>query len=91
MSTIQNTDAFVEAVEDELSTRDDTLYISEADYQSLRRWASNKAGELKSPAIDTVRLLDLEIVVTPVPVPIVCQRGDVFPLAKDWKNGDVTH
>lgn len=69
----------------------DTLYVDSNQRTVLRR-------EVTIPSINSSQVTDmtvcgLDVVQLPtgLPAAISCKKGEVFPLAKDWKNGDIAH
>lgn len=75
------------------SSKHDTVYCNFDQYNSIKRVVSSNAiGSISTTNLDSIRVAGLDVHPLkqfPESSPlIVCQKGDVFPLAKDYKNSD---
>lgn len=70
------------------SSKHDTVYCNFDQYNSIERVISSNA--ISTTNLDSIRVAGLDVHPLkqfPESSPlIVCQKGDVFPLAKDYKN-----
>jgi hypothetical protein len=90
MSPSIATESIIDGVKRNRQSHHDTIYVTKEQASRLKRHAS--VGGLKSRSIDSLRIAGLDVETLPrITRPIVCQKGEVFPLAKDWKNGDCQH
>jgi hypothetical protein len=82
------TDTLIEGIKSQLDGHQDTLYCTKAQESALKSEISTPG--LFSQNVDNLRFMGLDVQVLPrIDRPIVCQKGEVFTLAKDYKNGDV--
>lgn len=83
--------SIIKGVEYNKKPHHDTLYVTRRQFQMLKSYVS--VGEdLNSDNIDSIRFSGVRVEVIPGIVrPIVCEKGEVFPLAKDWKTGEISH
>lgn len=90
MSPSIEPESIIDGVEQNRKSHHDTIYVTEAQFKRLKKHAP--VGGLHTSSIDSLRIAGLDVESLPRTIrPIVCQRGEVFPLAKDWKNGDCQH
>lgn len=81
-------DTLIEGIENQLDGDKDTLYCTESQELALKSEVTT-AG-LMGTNVDDLQFMGLDVQVLPrIERPIVCQKGEVFTLAKDYKNGDV--
>lgn len=73
-----------QAVASAKESRHDTLYCSPDHTQKLARGFSDGTMYGRTGSIDRVAGLDI-IEIPRLDRVIVCEKGEVFPLAKDWK------
>lgn len=74
---------FVKAVRGSLHSEHDTLYVNESQFRTLKKHVATPG--LRASQIDTVSMFGVDIVVIEtLDTAILCKRGDVFPLAKDF-------
>lgn len=87
MSTSNYAELIIEGVKQKRQSHHDTIYVTEEQANHLKRHVS--VGGLTYHSIDSLRIAGLNVEeMSCVTFPIVCEKGDIFPLAKDWKNGD---
>ncbi len=80
MSTSDN---FIQAVRDSLHSEHDTLYVNESHFRTIKKHVASPG--LHAKQIDNVSVFGVDIVIIEeLDTPILCKRGDVFPLAKDF-------
>jgi hypothetical protein len=85
-----DSESIIKGVEYNKKPHHDTLYITRRQFQMLKSYVS--VGDLNCNNIDSVRFSGVTAEVLPGIVrPIVCEKGEVFPLAKDWKTGEISH
>jgi hypothetical protein len=78
-------DVLVDSIQSRKEDHHDTVYCNESHSRKLERYAAPSG--LHPSTIDNLRIFDLSIEEIPVGRhPIVCRKGEVFPLAKDFKN-----
>lgn len=65
----------------------DTIYCNKSQANALKREVETPG--LMSSNIDNLRIFGLDVEVLPIEKPIVCRKGEVFTLAKDYKNRNV--
>lgn len=82
-----NADEMVDGIQSQIQGHHDTLYCSRHQASKLQQKVSTPG--LSPTSVDNFRLFGLDVQALPVDFPIVCQRGEVFDLAKDYKNGEV--
>ncbi len=84
-TTETESEVLVEGIKQCRDAKHDTVYCNETQAMLLKREVGSPA--LLSPdAIDDFRIFGLDVEVLPIQRPIVCQKGEVFDLAKDYKN-----
>lgn len=81
------TDVMMEGIKKRRESHHDTIYCNKAQADALKREV-NSPGLLSSN-IDSLRIFGLDVEVLPIQKPIICQKGDVFDLAKEYKNGEL--
>jgi hypothetical protein len=80
-------ESMIDGVRQSRQSHHDTLYVTKRQHRRLKQHVS--VGGLRSGSIDSLRIAGLDVEARPVITrPIVCQKGEVFPLAKDWKNDE---
>lgn len=78
----------ISSIEDERKSHHDTIYCNTKQERTLKLASSVPPSNLSN--IDNVRVLGLDVQTLPrIKHPIVCKKGEVFPLAKDFKNGEL--
>lgn len=78
--------AIAEGIRKNLESSHDTIYCTKFVEQILADYVSSPAT--RRGVADSISLFGCTVESLPgVDRPIVCQKGDVFPLAKDYKNG----
>ena len=79
----------IEGMKASIRTEDDVLYCKDkhADYIEDEFSISSRVG-IASAQEMTVFGVTIQRMPDNFKRPILCQKGDVFPLAKDWKNGE---
>lgn len=78
-------DTLTDSIEAQLEGHHDTLYCKERHESMLARQSA--APGMSPSSIDNLRFMGLDVETLPgIKFPIVCQKGEVFPLAKDYKN-----
>jgi len=83
------TDTLIDGIHSQLEGHHDTLYCTKAQEAALKDEVSRGTG-LFSGNVDDLQFAGLTVQTLPrIDRPIVCQKGEVFTLAKDYKNGDV--
>jgi hypothetical protein len=83
-------ESIIEGVEYNKKPHHDTLYVTGRQSKVLKSHVS--VGGLECKNINSVSFSGVDVEVMPGTFrPIVCEKGDVFPLAKDWKNGEISH
>jgi len=79
------TETLIEGIEKQLEGHHDTLYCTKAQESALKSEVSTPG--LMSTNVDDLRFMGLDVQTLPrIERPIVCQKGEVFNLAKDYKN-----
>ena len=82
------TDTLIEGIESQLDGHQDTLYCTKAQESALKSEISTPG--LLSQNVDNLQFMGLDVQVLPrIDRPIVCKKGEVFTLAKDYKNGEL--
>lgn len=81
--------ALIESVAEQRSGHHDTLYVTQQQKNILEEAVCQQI-ELES--VRSISVAGLRVEALPensaITRPIACQKGDVFPLAQDWKNKD---
>lgn len=78
------TNQLIESVKKQLQTEHDTLYVNQSQHLKLKREVATPG--LSTSVVDDVKICGLEVItITDLDFAILCQKGDVFPLAKDWQ------
>lgn len=86
---IVSAEKLIDSIESERTDRDDTVYCNSKHKSVIIDRVASNAGMVGS-TVDDVRVAGLRVEHLPrIERPIVCRKGDVFPLAKDWKNAGV--
>lgn len=67
-----------------VNQRSDTLYCNKKQAEKLVK-KLNRRGILPKN-IDDIYIRGLNVTIIPVDCPIVCKKGDIFNLAKDYKD-----
>lgn len=76
-------DEWRQAIKNAREPDHDTVYFPEKYESSLKQ--SIYPG-LLGDTIDNMQVFGLEVETLPrIELPIVCKKGDIFPLARDWK------
>lgn len=88
--TVKTAEKLIRAISQEREQQHDTLYCTSDVKKELKRKMS--AGIGHSGMVENVQIHGLRVREIPSPsdgrsVAIVCQHGEVFPLAEDYKQG----
>lgn len=87
--TYKRSEEIVNQIKDEIEPRHDVIYCNTVHEMILKEWVVMKRspGGISSRSIDNIRILGLPVQVLPeIERVIVCQKGEVFDLAKDYRN-----
>ena len=87
ISTMSSTE-LIDNINEAREGHHDTIYCTLDQEEALKEYAGS--GAIFSSNVDNARIFGLDVQSLPnISFPIVCQKGEVFDLAKDYKNGDV--
>lgn len=74
----------LDAVWDNQKPHHDTLYVSRETYLTIRHILSTDG--LSPQSVDNIKVSRLDVVpIEGLDVAILCEKGQIFPLAKDWQ------
>lgn len=74
----------IDGVSASLDGEADTLYCNQNHHNKL---SDEMTRGIYSNSVDNLELFGLDVVVIDeLPVPIICKKGTIFPLAKEYKN-----
>lgn len=81
-------DGLLRAIRSKRSSNHDTIYCPPDIADALKNGLDK--GPLRPSNIDSARIAGLEVceLAQLKQAVIVCEKGDIFPLAKDWKYDD---
>lgn len=79
-----NTDDILDAIRRSRRPNDDTIYCTIHDRQKI---ADSISGISAGSSVDQLKVAGMEVVPhNKFKGPIVCRKGDIFPLAKEYKD-----
>lgn len=82
---IIKTQDLVESVKKNRDMRHDILYVNSSQHRTIE--SEMGTPSLTQRSTDNVKLLGLDVIkVEELDVAILCKRGDILPLAKEWQN-----
>jgi len=81
------TQKFIDNIKQSRESHHDTIYCTKEQERGLKR--ESTAGGILANNVDNLQFRGLDVQSLPqLSAAIICQKGEVFPLAKDYKNND---